>query len=145
MPTLEAISFSAKKLILYVLCYALHMCTLGGSHTLSKTVTTSSVGGLSSFVKKKSSCISCRAPLSDNSWVNSKCYIPQYLSSVCCVRMCVLHTRVYMCVCACVCACVVLFLSMYIHTYIYIGITLFASTQSSCIVHTLLYNNLILC
>ena len=53
-------------------------CTAGGSHTLSKTVTTSSVGGLSGFVKKKSSCISCKAPLSDNSWVDDMC------NCVCC-------------------------------------------------------------
>ena len=46
--------------------YDVHYTT-GGDHTLSKSVTKSSIGGLSRFVKKKSSCISCKTPLSDNS------------------------------------------------------------------------------
>lgn len=39
------------------------MFVAGGDHTRTKTVMTSKVGGLSSFTKKRSTCIGCKTPL----------------------------------------------------------------------------------
>ena len=41
---------------------------VGGPHTMSKTIKTSSLGlGLAAFAKKKSTCIGCKAILDDDS------------------------------------------------------------------------------
>ncbi|XP_030053826.1 DNA polymerase delta catalytic subunit isoform X1 [Microcaecilia unicolor] len=46
---------------------------LKGEHTRCKTVLTSKVGGLMAFAKKRSTCINCKAVLSDNSALCNYC------------------------------------------------------------------------
>ncbi|EDV29384.1 uncharacterized protein TRIADDRAFT_18979 [Trichoplax adhaerens] len=46
---------------------------LKGDHTLTKTVVTSSLGRLSAFVKKRETCMGCKAVLDDNSAVCKHC------------------------------------------------------------------------
>jgi len=46
---------------------------LKGEHTLTKTVTTSKIGGLAAFTKKKETCLGCKTILSDAESSNAVC------------------------------------------------------------------------
>ena len=86
--------------LLYPLFIILLLLFVEGSHTMSKTVKTSSQGGLARFTKKRSTCIGCKAvldidgnPIICNIFMLYTVHVPQH-TVVTCMKCCEFVTTI---------------------------------------------------